>query len=345
MARPPEIDFVFTYVHGTHPAWVSKYAAACAAAGREFDSTDIRHRDHGELGLAVRLVRLHCPWARRVYVVHAGEGLSPATATELEGVAHLHVVAQDALLPASVPRPCFNSLVVERYLHQLPGLSPVFVYCNDDMFVGRPLSPAHFVTAAGRVLSDVSAVPRAHRWAVPNLAARHSLNAGRAFAERYDRPLPLYRVSHFPTALCKATCKAVADAFATSLPTTQFRAATDVNFVLLVALHALLPAHQPRLWLRSRAHLPGCAGGRPMAWAFVERGAPALAWVLQHMPHRFCLNGLTEADESEFQAWKAAYLDASQAALDAERWPLLAVGSCFPSAPEPSLRKAVGGRR
>jgi hypothetical protein len=45
--------------------------------------------------------------------------------------------------------PTHNSQGVESQLHNIPGLAEHFLYSNDDMFIGRPLTPDMFFTPGG----------------------------------------------------------------------------------------------------------------------------------------------------------------------------------------------------
>ncbi len=55
---------------------------------------------------------------------------------------------RDILPPEALP--CFNSVVLEHFLHRIPGLSEHFLYANDDMFFGAPVGPGFFFTPDGR---------------------------------------------------------------------------------------------------------------------------------------------------------------------------------------------------
>ncbi|MGC5083508.1 capsule biosynthesis protein CapC, partial [Escherichia coli] len=45
--------------------------------------------------------------------------------------------------------PTHNSHAVEAQLHRIPGLAEHFLYSNDDMFFGRPVTPELFFSGAG----------------------------------------------------------------------------------------------------------------------------------------------------------------------------------------------------
>src|SRR4051812_579402 len=48
-----------------------------------------------------------------------------------------------------IPReflPTYNSNVIDSYLHLIPGLTDIFLYFNDDVFVNSPLHPSDLFT-------------------------------------------------------------------------------------------------------------------------------------------------------------------------------------------------------
>jgi len=46
--------------------------------------------------------------------------------------------------------PVFNSCAIELNLHLIPGLARRFLYLNDDLFLGRDITPADYLPASGR---------------------------------------------------------------------------------------------------------------------------------------------------------------------------------------------------
>jgi hypothetical protein len=51
---------------------------------------------------------------------------------------------QNLLLPEHAT-PTFSSNVIEQFLYLIPGLTSIFIYWNDDFFLGRPVSPSDLV--------------------------------------------------------------------------------------------------------------------------------------------------------------------------------------------------------
>ena len=63
---------------------------------------------------------------------------------------NLSTVERTKLVPCHGDLPTWNSYAIEAHLHRIPGLGEHFIYFNDDMLVGRPLSKAYFFEHDGR---------------------------------------------------------------------------------------------------------------------------------------------------------------------------------------------------
>ena len=130
------IDLVYLYVNSSDEAWIAKrnqYAM-------DQNNSVCRFRDNKELMYSLRSVEKYAPWIRNIYIV------SNSSMPAWLNTDHpkLHVVGHEIILPTD-SLPCFNSSVIECYLHRIPGLSEIFLYANDDMFFGNHVSPDFFV--------------------------------------------------------------------------------------------------------------------------------------------------------------------------------------------------------
>ena len=130
------VDAVWTQVTDADPAWRSALMEAVAHAGAPPGAN--RFRDHGELRFSMRSVWAHAPWVRDFIVVVASRAQLP----EWLNTSHPRVrVIEHAVLFAGVDGavlPTFNSLAIESVLHRIPGISPRFLYLNNDVMLGRP---------------------------------------------------------------------------------------------------------------------------------------------------------------------------------------------------------------
>src|SRR5262245_15857765 len=88
---------------------------------------------------------MYAPWVSRVILVtcrpQIPRWLNPR-APGLRIVHHDEFMAPDEL-------PTFNSLAIVANLHRLPGVAVRFIYFEDDMLLGAPVSPGHFVFPDG----------------------------------------------------------------------------------------------------------------------------------------------------------------------------------------------------
>jgi hypothetical protein len=141
------IDAVYTWVDGSDPAWRARWRTAHAdhAALNWQSANESRYLDREELRYSLRSLHLYAPWLNRIYLV-----------TD-EQVPHwlklddprLVLVSHHELFDTSARLPTFNSHAIESQLHRIPGLAEHFVYLNDDMFLGRPISPSMFFHGNG----------------------------------------------------------------------------------------------------------------------------------------------------------------------------------------------------
>lgn len=141
------IDLVYTWVDGGDPEWRRRMLAA-RDGGVELhpESTDAaRFENREELRYSLRSAELYAPWFNHIYLVtdHQTPDWLDTTAPGLTVVDHTEIFEDPAKLPV------FNSNAIISQLHRIPGLSEHYIYVNDDVFFGRPCTPAQFFTSGG----------------------------------------------------------------------------------------------------------------------------------------------------------------------------------------------------
>ena len=140
-----DIDMVFSWVDGSAASYqeARRDLEAGVVLG-EGDGHEARFRQVDELKYALRSVHLFAPWIRHIFI--ATDSPAPHWLAEHPKVtlvrSHEHFADPSVL-------PTHNSMAVESQLHHIDGLAEHFLYANDDMFFGRPLSPALFFTPGG----------------------------------------------------------------------------------------------------------------------------------------------------------------------------------------------------
>ena len=135
-----DIDIVVTWVDMNDPAWreeFNKYSNN--PLNEENGIIDARFRDYGFLKYWFRGVEKFAPWVRKIHFVTNGQ------TPEWLNVSHprLNLVTHKDFIPAAF-LPTYNSVVIERYMYLIPGLSERFVYFNDDFYMIRPVSKERF---------------------------------------------------------------------------------------------------------------------------------------------------------------------------------------------------------
>jgi len=126
-----EIDFVITWVDMDDPNWQVDFAKYSGKTVNEKNSvSEARFRDHGFLKYWFRGVEKFAPWVRKIHFVTCGQ--KPEWLDENNP--KINLVNHEDFIP-TLFLPTYNSVVIERYMHKIPGISEHFVYFNDDFFI------------------------------------------------------------------------------------------------------------------------------------------------------------------------------------------------------------------
>lgn len=146
------IDVVYTWVDAADADWQTSYRCykeLVPANGAHESSRDLaRYTSRDELKYSLRSLEMNLPWVRNIFLVTAGqvpEWLRQDN-SKIKLVDHRDIFdnSEDCL-------PTFNSHAIETQISKIEGLSEHFLYVNDDIFFGRPLSQNTFFTASGDV--------------------------------------------------------------------------------------------------------------------------------------------------------------------------------------------------
>lgn len=140
-----DIDMVFSWVDGTDLEFQRARARQMQSyVVGEGDDHEARFRQLDELRYALRSVHLFAPWVRRIFVVT--DSPAPYWLAEHPGVT---LVRSEEFFADPSVLPTHNSQAVESQLQHIPGIAEHFLYSNDDMFFGRPVTPDMFFTPGG----------------------------------------------------------------------------------------------------------------------------------------------------------------------------------------------------
>jgi hypothetical protein len=329
------IDVVYTWVDGHDPKWQAlkrSYMGAAQRAARPDDEQwgdDTRYRHMEEIVYAVRSARRYAPWIGTIYIVITDGQVLPAVVREAPGVV---VVPYSTIMPAEIlPSFCSNS--IEAYLHQIPGLSEIFLYGNDDYLFWKPTPPTYFVRDGElvlrgyhqpQVLARIGLLRKGHM----KLANRTAMLL---YARGFDR---VYMPEHAYHVMRKSTCAHVWAELhdeLTAATALKFRDDTRAFWWQLLVysyedqLHA--PIHELAL------------GGDHLSFADVERSRIISAYVrarlvmLSRFPsHTVCFNTIPASWHEAMHQYFALHLGDEQPSMAAVAQLVRAAGSAPPAA-------------
>lgn len=86
---------------------------------------------------SLRSLETNAPWIRHIYIVTNGQVPSWLDTSN----PRVSIIPHDVIFANHSVLPTFSSLAIEFNLHRIPGLSETFLYFNDDVFLGRPVTP------------------------------------------------------------------------------------------------------------------------------------------------------------------------------------------------------------
>lgn len=91
-----------------------------------------RFQDNSELQYSLRSLEKYAPWVRQVFIVTSGQIPSWLNLEH----PRIKVVTHEEIFTNKSHLPVFSSPAIESHLHEIPGLSELFLYLNDDVMIG-----------------------------------------------------------------------------------------------------------------------------------------------------------------------------------------------------------------
>lgn len=198
------IDFVVPMLFHDDAVWQRDYSETF---GRELLPMDYYplFRSWGTEELVIRGVLKFMPWIRTIHVILYGESQRQPWMEKYGD--RIHVVYHRDYIPAEY-LPCFNSCTIETFLGDIPGLAPMFIYGNDDVYPVAPMEPEDFFRG-GKPCMSLKVKDYDGRRATQFERMCHNEleliapDFGRSFAGE------TLRHGHALTAILRRTCKAV----------------------------------------------------------------------------------------------------------------------------------------
>lgn len=224
-----EVDMVFSWVDGSSSEFQRQRAARMKGyVVGDGDDNAARYRQVDELRYALRSVHMYAPWVRRIFI--ATDSPTPEWLADHPKVT---IVRSEEFFADPSVLPTHNSHAVEAQLHRIPGLAEHFLYSNDDMFFGRPVTPELFFSGGGvsrfvesgvRIGSGPAHIDRSGH--------DNGLRVNRALLkERFGRVITL-DLEHCATPLRRSVAFELEEEFADDYARTaasRFRSATDIS--------------------------------------------------------------------------------------------------------------------
>ena len=142
------IDIVYTWVDGRDQKWLNEYSKAKEKCKISFSKKDFMNRyvDIEEMRYSLRSVEKNAPWINNIFIVTWDQKPNWINSYHPK----IKFISHSQIFPSNVTLPTFNSNSIDFLLYRIPGLSEHFIYVNDDMYFGRPVSSSDFFTPDGK---------------------------------------------------------------------------------------------------------------------------------------------------------------------------------------------------
>ncbi|MDR1950827.1 MAG: Stealth CR1 domain-containing protein, partial [Bacteroidales bacterium] len=114
-----KIDFVVTWVDMDDPKWKQNFEKFAGKIDNTNNGTsEARFRDYGFLKYWFRGVEKFAPWVNKIHFVTCGQKPDWLDTNNPK----INLVNHEDYIPTQF-LPCFNSTVLEHYMHKIPNLS------------------------------------------------------------------------------------------------------------------------------------------------------------------------------------------------------------------------------
>lgn len=119
-----KIDMVFTYCDGTDPKFIEEKKQFLKEKDK-VNNLPVRFININEITYSVRSVLKFMPWINMIYII-TNKQIPPVELNpKVKIIDHTEIIPKKYL-------PTFNSDVIESFIHNIPELSEIFLYNNDD---------------------------------------------------------------------------------------------------------------------------------------------------------------------------------------------------------------------
>ena len=292
-----KIDMVYLWCDGHDPAFQARKNQYMNVAPNDDKLVgERRFVDNDELKYSLRSLEKYAPWINHVYIV-TDRQIPKWLDLDYEKVT---VVDHSEIMPKEII-PVFNSVIIEYFLPLIPNLSEKFLYANDDMFFGAPVTPDYFFHNDKPIVRLRKSKSLPHKNDVASKSTRVSM---RLLESTYGR-LEWYRLHHNIDSYTKSsfldTLARYRDTFVSTYGN-RFRTEYDVHRIIfgLDAVYAdraeLEIVKPPSVFERKILSL-----FKKVTWDNMigNEGPKTRKNILKYKPKLFCINSNAEADERE----------------------------------------------
>ena len=168
-----EVDLVYLWVNGSDPQWCNRknYWLRFADSSEHELAVPERWQDNDELKYSLRSVEAYAPWIHHIFIVTDRQ--YPAwlkrNHPKITIVDHRDFIPEEYL-------PVFCADAIESFVPYIPELGEYFLFANDDMFFGRPVTEKLFYDDNGNV--SVHSAPHCHFWSTREVILSCETRAG-----------------------------------------------------------------------------------------------------------------------------------------------------------------------
>ncbi len=143
-----KIDLVYLWVDGADIEWQRRRHAYLHGVDQSDNETFCAGRtaNSNELLYSLRSVEMYAPWINHIFIItdnQCPEWLDTSNPK-------VSIVDHSEIFPSEV-LPLYSSRAIEFGIHRIKNLSEHYLYANDDMMLGRAISPEQFFTTNGVV--------------------------------------------------------------------------------------------------------------------------------------------------------------------------------------------------
>jgi hypothetical protein len=130
------IDMVYTYVNGRDPTWLNIQQSYTTEDNNNSNTiyektNNIRYLDINEINYSIQCCLRFAPFINKIYIITDNQ-IPPISGSLIEE-GKVIIINHTEIIPANI-LPVYFSDVIESYMHNIPNLSELFIYNNDDFF-------------------------------------------------------------------------------------------------------------------------------------------------------------------------------------------------------------------